>query len=60
MEELNDGDFDDESFMATYNHVGSDTYTDDDERYVKLVFNKDSEQAWGDDGKPIKDKKVLS
>ena len=47
--------------MATYNHVSSsDTYTDDDERYIRLVFNKSSEQAWDDSGKPIKDKKVLS
>ena len=61
MEELNDGDFDDDSFMATYNHIGSsDTYTEDDDRYVKLVYNKNAEQAWDESGKPIKDKKVLS
>ena len=45
VEELNDGgDFDDESFMATYNHVSSsDTYTDDDERYIRVVYNKIAE-----------------
>ena len=46
--------------MATYNHVGNDSYNDDDERYIKLIYNKFSEQAWDDNGKPIKDKKVLS
>ena len=46
--------------MATYNHVNNDNFSEDDERYIKLVYNKDAEQAWGDDGKPIKDKKVLS
>ena len=44
VEDLTDGgDFDDESFMATYNHVNSETYTDDDERYIKLIYNKNSE-----------------
>lgn len=46
--------------MATYNHVSSDTYSEDDDRYIKLVYLKDAEQAWDDTGKPIKDKKVLS
>ena len=45
VEELNDGgDFDDDSFMATYNHVSSsDTYTDDDERFIRVVYNKSAE-----------------
>ena len=61
VEDLTDGgDFDDESFMATYNHVNSDTFSEDDDRYIKLVYNKDAEQAWDDSGQPIKDKKVLS
>ena len=46
--------------MTTYTHANSDTYSEDDERYLKLVYNKDAEQAWDDSGKPIKDKKVLS
>ena len=47
--------------MATYNHVSSsESLSEDDERYLKLVYNKNAEQAWGDDGKQIKDKKVLS
>ena len=46
--------------MATYNHASSETYSEDDERYIKIEYNKDAEQAWDDSGKPIKDKKVLS
>ena len=49
---------DDEGFMATYNHDINNN--EEDSRYTKIVFNKYSEQAWGNDGNPIADSKVLS
>ena len=61
MEQMEEGDFDDDSFMATYNHpVDATTYTEDDERYIKMTFQKYAEQAWDDKGNPIPEKKVLS
>ena len=58
---MEEGDFDDDSFMATYSHATDATnYSEDDERYIKMIFQKFAEQAWDDKGNPIPDKKVLS
>ena len=45
---MEEGEFDDDNFMATYNHEESATFNDDDSRYIKMVFNKYAEQAWDD------------
>tara|TARA_B110000305_G_C19114007_1_gene481094 strand:+ start:274 stop:582 length:309 start_codon:yes stop_codon:yes gene_type:complete len=58
VDELNEGGLDDDSFMATYSHAANNS--EDDERYIKTIFNKFAEQAWDQSGKPIKDKKALS
>ena len=58
VDELNEGTIDDDSFMATYSHNANNS--EDDERYIKTIFNKFSEQAWDQSGKPIKDKRALS
>ena len=61
MEQLEDGDLDEDTFMATYTHDESaTTYNDEDERYIKMEFLKFAEQAWDDKGNPIPEKKVLS
>lgn len=48
VEEMQEGSTDDDTFLAMYNHKST---PDDDERYVKIKFNKYSEQAWDDKGK---------
>jgi hypothetical protein len=36
---MEEGDFGDDSFIATYSHdANATTYTEDDDRYVKMVF----------------------
>ena len=41
---MEEGDFDDDSFLATYNHPSdATTYTEDDERYIKMQFLKFAE-----------------
>ena len=58
---MEEGDFDDDSFLATYTHVPEvASYNEDDERYIKMIFLKFAEQAWDDKGNPIADQKVLS
>tara|TARA_B100000780_G_C20801500_1_gene318336 strand:+ start:328 stop:504 length:177 start_codon:yes stop_codon:yes gene_type:complete len=58
---MEDGDFDEDTFMATYNHENeATTYNEDDERYIKMEFIKFAEQAWDDKGNPIPNQKVLS
>lgn len=57
VDDIEDGE-NDENFMMTYTHDAN--VADDDKRFVSLVFKKNAEQAWDDQGKPIKDKKVLS
>ena len=57
VEQLQDGEYDDESFLATYQH---ETSSEDDTRFIRMMFNKYSEQAWDKSGQPIKDAKVLS
>jgi len=48
VDQINDGELDDDSFMATYSHGQSSP--EDDERYLKNLFMKYSEQAWDEKG----------
>ena len=51
---MSDGDFNDDSFTATYTHdPESTTFNQDDDRFIKMTFDKFSEQAWNDKGEPI-------
>ena len=45
---MQDGNTDDDTFLSVYNHK---TNPEDDSRYVKIKFDKFSEQAWDDKGK---------
>jgi len=49
---------DDETFLLGYNHELQNQ--EDDNRYLKVKFNKLAEQAWDVKGNMIKDQKSLS
>lgn len=43
-DQLADGDYDADNFLAIYNHESNNT--EDDSKYLQIIFNKYSEQAW--------------
>ena len=44
VQEIQDGDFNDDSFTATYTHdPNATTFTQDDDRFIKMTFDKYSE-----------------
>ena len=48
-DQLADGDYDADNFLAIYNHESGNQ--EDDVRYLQMLFNKYSEQAWDEKGK---------
>lgn len=43
-DQLADGDFDADNFLAIYSHETNNA--EDDQKYLEIIFNKYSEQAW--------------
>ena len=55
---MQSGELGSDSFMAIYNH---DSATDEDnERYLRTLFNRLGEQAWDEKGNKIDGVKVLT